>query len=94
MKRLDMELDNTNALIEKVENVMLELVNAELGIHEERLKYYRVQSHLAKVRILDSSLADLEAPEEGDIPDSADTQPVATQPDKQKQATGSDGDAA
>jgi tetratricopeptide (TPR) repeat protein len=94
MKSLKAELDSTNALIEKVENVMLDLVNAELGIHEERLKYYRVQSHLAKVRILDSSLADLEVPEEGDQHGATDTQPVTEQPETQKQAIGSDGDAA
>ena len=72
MKRLDGELERTNVLVEKVEQVMLELVNAELNIHEERLKYYRVQSHLAKVRILDSSLADLEPDhyrQTGDEPD-------------------------
>jgi tetratricopeptide (TPR) repeat protein len=94
MKSLDTELADTNALIAKVENVMLGLVNSELGIHEERLKYYRVQSHLAKVRILDGSLADLETPRERDEHDTSDTQPVTERPEMQRQATGSDGDAA
>jgi len=60
MEILENELLKTNVLIEKVENVLIELINAELDIHEERLKYYRVQSHLAKARILDRSLAALD----------------------------------
>ena len=62
MDILEQELQKTNVLIEKVENVLIELINAELDIHEERLKYYRVQSHLAKARILDRSLAELDDP--------------------------------
>lgn len=65
MDALDQELERTNALIGKVEGVLLELVKAELAIHEERLKYYRVQSHLAKARILDRSLSEREAPDAG-----------------------------
>jgi tetratricopeptide (TPR) repeat protein len=60
MASVDEELEKTNALIAKVEQVMLRLINAELDIHEHRLKYYRVQSHLAKARILDKSLAALD----------------------------------
>jgi tetratricopeptide (TPR) repeat protein len=66
MEVLEQELQNTNVLITKVENVLLELINAELDIHEERLKYYRVQSHLAKARILDRSLASLDDPGSGE----------------------------
>jgi hypothetical protein len=62
MEVLEKELGKTNALIANVENVLLGLINAELDIHEERLKYYRVQSHLAKARILDRSLASLDGP--------------------------------
>jgi hypothetical protein len=62
MEALDQELVNTEALIEKVENVLLALVKTELDIHEQRLKYYQVQSHLAKVRILDRSLSEREEP--------------------------------
>ena len=65
MEILENELLKTNVLIKKVENVLIELINAELDIHEKRLKYYRVQSHLAKARILDRSLAALDDP----IPD-------------------------
>ena len=64
MLRLDEELAKTEKLIEKVEKVMIKLVNAELDIHEERIKYYRVQSHLARVRILDRSLNELDKSEE------------------------------
>jgi hypothetical protein len=94
MKSVDIELERTDALIEKVENVMLELVNAELGIHEERLKYYRVQSHLAKVRILDSSLADLNTQQEDDQVDEPEPQPEPVQSNMQKHATRSNDDAA
>jgi len=60
MKALDEELKRTNDLIGKVEKVLLKLVTTELDIHEERIKYYRVQAHLAKARILDRSLGDLD----------------------------------
>jgi uncharacterized membrane protein YgaE (UPF0421/DUF939 family) len=63
MQVLDKELANTNKLIKKVESVLLELVSAELDIHEERMKYYRIQAHLAKARILDRSLGNLDVPE-------------------------------
>ncbi len=62
MGALDVELEKTADLIGKVENVVFDLVNAELLVHEERLKYYRIQSHLAKVRILDQSLTALDGP--------------------------------
>lgn len=60
MEVLQAELDRTNALVSKVEAVLVELINAELDVHQQRLKYYRVQAHLAKARILDRSLADLD----------------------------------
>ena len=66
MEVLEKELQKTNALIANVENVLLGLINTELDIHEERLKYYRVQSHLAKARILDRSLASLDGPAPGE----------------------------
>jgi tetratricopeptide (TPR) repeat protein len=62
MESLEKELGRTNELISKVENVLFELINAELDVHEARLKYYRVQSQLAKVRILDKSLTDANGP--------------------------------
>ena len=39
MRVLDGALDKTNELIGNVEDVMLELVNAQLVLHEERLRY-------------------------------------------------------
>jgi tetratricopeptide (TPR) repeat protein len=66
MDVLEKDLEKTNELIDKVENVLRELVNAELDIHEERLKYYRVQAHLAKARILDHSLTALDDPAASD----------------------------
>jgi tetratricopeptide (TPR) repeat protein len=60
MQTLEQELERTNALISEVEAVLLELVNAELEVHKERIKYYRIQAHLAKARILDRSLANLD----------------------------------
>jgi hypothetical protein len=57
MDDLEAELEKTNTLISKVEAVLVELINAELDVHEQRLKYYRIQAHLAKARILDRSLA-------------------------------------
>ncbi|MEN8106530.1 MAG: hypothetical protein ABFS22_00825 [Pseudomonadota bacterium] len=94
MDVLEKELEKTNQLIDKVESVMLELVNTELGIHEERLKYYRVQSHLAKVRILDKSLADLEAPADDGQDDEPDARLPDAPSDEQQHATQGDGDAA
>jgi tetratricopeptide (TPR) repeat protein len=60
MQALERELEKTNALISEVEAVLLELVGAELEVHKERIKYYRIQSHLAKARILDRSLANFD----------------------------------
>jgi tetratricopeptide (TPR) repeat protein len=94
MTRLDKELKNTNMLIGKVEKVMFELINAELGVHEKRLKYYRVQSHLAKARILDRSLADLEVSTDDQLTDGQENQQEVVQPDTGNPvATGGD-DAA
>ena len=94
MRVLDGALDKTNELIGNVEDVMLELVNAELGIHEERLRYYRVQSHLAKVRILDRSLADLDAPPEDGHKDEPDSGAEPVSLEKEGPVREGDGDAA
>lgn len=66
MNRLNREIRRTNALIGNLEGVMRELIRAELVLHEERLNYYRVQARLARVRILDKSLMDLEGGELSD----------------------------
>jgi tetratricopeptide (TPR) repeat protein len=68
MRDVERELQNTNDLIDAVEGVLRKLVKAELNVHRQRLKYYRIQSHLAKVRILDRSLSELDANEEVEIP--------------------------
>lgn len=94
MDALDKELEKTNQLIDKVESVMLELVNAELGIHEERLKYYRIQSHLAKARILDRSLADLDAPAEDEHEDEPESKLPPAPSDEHEHPSQGDGDAA
>jgi tetratricopeptide (TPR) repeat protein len=94
MKVLDEELEETNELIGKVENVLLELVNSELEIHRERLEYYRIQAQLAKVRILDKSLSDLDAPAENREPDQpAGREPAATLK-RNEGGAGGGGDAA
>jgi tetratricopeptide (TPR) repeat protein len=94
MNVLDKELGKTNELIGKVENVLLELVNAELDIHKERLEYYRIQSHLAKVRILDKSLSNLGAPAGNRHLDEPVSQEPAATSKMQKDNAGGDGDAA
>jgi hypothetical protein len=94
MHALDEALEKNNELIGKVEKVMLELVNAELRIHEERLKYYRVQSHLAKVRILDRSLADLDAPAEGRHKNEPETREEPVSLEKEESVNEGDGNAA
>lgn len=94
MNVLDKKLEKTNELIGKVENVLLELVYAELDIHKERLEYYRIQSHLAKVRILDKSLSDLDTPAGNQHLDEPVSQEPAAASKVQKGNAGGDGDAA
>ncbi len=90
MKALEVELEKTNNMIAKVEDVLLQLVRAELDLHEQRLKYYRVQSHLAKARILDKSLSDadaanvekgIDAQTEQEAPEPSEGRKAATQGD-------------
>ena len=78
LRNLDKELEKTNKLIDKLEGVMLELVESELEIHEERIKYYQVQAHLAKVRILDRSLSNLDDQGEDQQVEAVDSKPQAT----------------
>ncbi len=94
MDVLEEELENTNELIDKVENVMIELINAELDVHEERLKYYQVQSHLAKVRILDSTLSDLDGPAEDAQGDEPESRQSPTASGGKKPGSAGDDDAA
>ncbi|SDW06713.1 hypothetical protein [Marinobacter mobilis] len=60
---VDAEYERTATLIEELEGVMLTLVSTELDIHEQRLKHYQVEAQLAKVRILDRSLLNLDGSE-------------------------------
>lgn len=94
MEILDTELEKTNGLIEKVENVIIELINAELDIHEERLKYYRVQSQLAKVRILDKSLTEADEPDTDNHSDKPATQEPEERPKQHEANVRGDDDAA
>lgn len=54
------ELVRTEKLISVLEPIMRSLVNAELDKHEERMRYYWAQSRLAKARLYDSTLLELE----------------------------------
>lgn len=63
MAQVDDRMVHTESLIARLEDVMLTLVSTELDIHEQRLKQYQVEAQLAKVRILDRSLQNLEVEE-------------------------------
>lgn len=59
-ERLEKQLKTTKQFIATLEPVMRELVNVELNRHEERMRYYWAQSRLAKARLYDSTLLELE----------------------------------
>ncbi len=59
-QRAALKLRQTRALIAQLEPVMRKLVNDELTKHEERMRYYWAQSRLAKARLFDSTLLELE----------------------------------
>ena len=94
MEILDRELGKTNELIDKVENVMIELINAELDVHEARLKYYRVQAQLAKVRILDRSLTEANGPADSEFSNKPVNQVPVAPGNEHKTHAEDDGDAA
>jgi len=90
-KRLQQETDRTQGLIVKIQSVVRDLVAAELDLHEQRIKYYMVQAQLAKTRIMDKKLLDIdpvdamEKQEAATTPDTADkgaNQKIAAQGDK------------
>lgn len=60
-KRIETQLARTQKIIQQLEPVMRALVNEELGKHEERMTYYWAQSRLAKARLFDSTLLELES---------------------------------
>ena len=55
-KRIKQKLAVTDGLINKLENVMRIVVNAELDNHEERMRYYWAQARLGKARLYDKTL--------------------------------------
>ncbi|WP_045825442.1 tetratricopeptide repeat protein [Teredinibacter turnerae] len=59
-RRIESALAQTRELISMLEPVMRKLVNLELAKHEERMNYYWAQSRLAKARLFDSTLLELE----------------------------------
>ncbi len=59
-QRIESALAQTRKLISMLEPVMRKLVNLELAKHEERMNYYWAQSRLAKARLFDSTLLELE----------------------------------
>lgn len=73
MAQVDDQMVRTEGLITRLEGVMRTLVSTELDIHEQRLKQYQVEAQLAKVRILDRSLQDLDVVEDDEqsTPESA-----------------------
>lgn len=54
------KLAETKSYIATLEPVMRELVRVELNKHEERMRYYWAQSRLAKARLYDITLSNLE----------------------------------
>jgi hypothetical protein len=54
------QLAETEKFISSFEATMRNLVNAELDVHEERMRYYSAQSRLAKARLYDMTLLSLE----------------------------------
>ncbi|MBW4934479.1 tetratricopeptide repeat protein [Marinobacter sp. F4206] len=64
MAQVDDQMVRTEGLITRLEDVMRTLVATELDIHQQRLEQYQVEAQLAKVRILDRSLQDLEVIED------------------------------
>ncbi len=59
-KDVELRLKQTGHYIEKLEPVMRRIVNAELDKHEDRMGYYLAQSRLAKARLYDNTLLNLE----------------------------------
>ena len=59
-KEIKAALKRTEQHIAVLEPIMRDLVNAELDKHQERMEYYWAQSRLAKARLYDSTLLQLE----------------------------------
>jgi tetratricopeptide (TPR) repeat protein len=59
-KRIKQKLAKTDSLINKLENVMRIVVNAELDNHDERMRYYWAQARLGKARLYDKTLNNIQ----------------------------------
>jgi hypothetical protein len=59
-QRITQQRQQTELMIDKLENVMRIVVNAELDKHEERMRYYWAQARLGKARLYDQTLNTLE----------------------------------
>ncbi|MBL4798467.1 MAG: hypothetical protein JKY50_13705 [Oleispira sp.] len=59
-QRIEQQLQQTDNMIKKLENVMRIVVNAELDKHEERMRYYWAQARLGKARLYDQTLNSIE----------------------------------
>ncbi|WP_246439409.1 tetratricopeptide repeat protein [Teredinibacter franksiae] len=59
-QRITKQLSITQRYIASLEPVVRKLVRVELDKHEERMRYYWAQSRLAKARLFDSTLLQLE----------------------------------
>jgi predicted Zn-dependent protease len=59
-QRITQQQQQTELMIDKLENVMRIVVNAELDKHEERMRYYWAQARLGKARLYDQTLNTIE----------------------------------
>ncbi|WP_444994135.1 tetratricopeptide repeat protein [Aliikangiella sp. IMCC44359] len=59
-QQIKLKLAKTNQYVSVLEPVVRSLVNSELDKHEERMRYYWAQSRLAKARLYDTTLMNLD----------------------------------
>lgn len=59
-KRIDTLLKKINAALISLEPIFRNIINKELDQHKERMTYYAAQTRLAKARLYDSALTNLE----------------------------------
>ena len=59
-KQIEQKLTKTERYIKMLEPVFRRLINSELDKHEERMSYYLAQSRLAKARLYDMMLMNIE----------------------------------
>lgn len=60
-QRITQSQEDTEYYIAKLEPVMRNLVKVELDKHEERMRYYLAQTRLAKARLYDTALTNLDS---------------------------------